>query len=374
MALLLLPVFFLRLTSADTSARDVNRAPVARQANEPIRVIFDTDIWSDIDDMLALAMLHALQDRHEVNLVAVTISTGDPWCASYVDLVNTFYGHPQIPVGIVRSGVNFPKGQKSYPDVISQRRTSTGALLYPHRLVDGRTAPAAVSLLRKTLAAQPDGSVVVIQVGFSTNLALLLDSKADSVSPDNGRDLVARKVRLLSVMAGNFRDSEFEGKTFPKGAPETNLLVDVTAAQNVFSRWPTPIVDSGFEIGLAMLYPGQSVPHDYAYVENHPIADSYRTFCNEQKAQNPKIRRCPEDHNRATFDLTAVLYAARPDRNYFSLSNPGKIVVLPDGGSRFDETSEGQHRHLILNDAQRARTLEAMVMLASQPPAHFARP
>jgi len=38
-------------------------------------VIFDTDIWSDIDDALALAMLHALHDRHEINLAAVTIST-----------------------------------------------------------------------------------------------------------------------------------------------------------------------------------------------------------------------------------------------------------------------------------------------------------
>jgi hypothetical protein len=30
---------------------------------QPLNVGFDTDIWSDIDDMLALAMLHALHDR-----------------------------------------------------------------------------------------------------------------------------------------------------------------------------------------------------------------------------------------------------------------------------------------------------------------------
>lgn len=86
----------------------------ADNSKSPPNVIFDTDIWSDIDDMLALAMLHTLHDRHEVNLVAVTISTDDPWCASYVDLVNTFYGHPQIPVGIVHNGMTLERFRKEF--------------------------------------------------------------------------------------------------------------------------------------------------------------------------------------------------------------------------------------------------------------------
>jgi hypothetical protein len=60
-------------------------------AHTTVNLIFDTDIWSDIDDVMALAMLNTLEDRHEVNLLAVTISTEDPWCASYVDLIDTFY-------------------------------------------------------------------------------------------------------------------------------------------------------------------------------------------------------------------------------------------------------------------------------------------
>src|SRR5580700_7824946 len=77
---------------------------VASRAAEvkPPNVIFDTDMWSDIDDALALAMLHALHERHEINLLAVTVSTDIKWCASYVDLIDTFYGHSQVPVGLVR--------------------------------------------------------------------------------------------------------------------------------------------------------------------------------------------------------------------------------------------------------------------------------
>jgi hypothetical protein len=72
--------------------------------------------------------------------------------------------------------------------------------MYPHRLIDGSMAPEAISLLRETLASEPDGSVVMIEVGYQTNLANLLDSAGDSISPLNGHDLVAKKVRLLSVM------------------------------------------------------------------------------------------------------------------------------------------------------------------------------
>ena len=345
----------------------------AHQDRAPVNVIFDTDMWSDMDDMLALAMLHALQDRHEVNLVAVTITTEDPWSASYVDLVDTFYGHPGIPIGMVRGGVTAEETRRKvetgnstfilpktpYVEALSERRDADGSYVYPHRLVDGSKAEEATPLLRKTLAAQPDGSVVIIQVGFSTNLARLLDSPPDAFSPLTGIQLVEKKVRLLSVMAGDFADITDQGRKYAKGQPEFNLRMDVPSAQKLFANWPTPVVDSGFEVGLGMLFPAKSIEDDFSYVENHPIAESYRYFTLGEM-------KWPHDH--PTFDLTAVLYAVRPDRGYFSLSKPGRITVLSDGGSKFEEIAGGKHRYLILKDKQRARALEAMVMLASQPP------
>jgi hypothetical protein len=74
-------------------------------------------------------------------------------------------------------------------------------------------------------------------------------------------------------------------------------------------------------------------------------------------------------YNRPTRDLTAVLYAVRPDEKYFSLSPPGTITVLPGGGSHFEPSAAGKHRFLIIKDDQRARTLETMILLASEPPA-----
>ena len=73
-----------------------------------------------------------------------------------------------------------------------------------------------------------------------------------------------------------------------------------------------------------MAYPGLSIKNDYSYVRHHPIPDTYLLFCESRKSALLKgqalKRGCPHDH--ATFDLTSVLYAARPDRDYFSLSKP----------------------------------------------------
>lgn len=256
-ASLLVAISMLQLYHADVQAGAT--ASTDRQSVSTVNVIFDTDVWGDIDDVLAFAMLHALHDRGEVNLLAVTISTDEKWCAPYVDLVNTFYGHSQVPVGVVRGGPTTETFRELMPDVswplteytrlIAQRKNSDGSLVHPRRLSEATRLPEAVSLLRGTLAGQPDGSVVMIQVGFSTNLARLLRSPADEHSALGGRDLIRKKVRLLSVMAGVFAPTKFRGTAYTTDRPESNLLFDVPSAKELFSNWPTPLVATGLETG-----------------------------------------------------------------------------------------------------------------------------
>ena len=301
---------------------------------ERLRCIFDTDMGNDIDDALALAMLHSFTSRQEADLIGVTLTKDNRWAAPYVDLVNTFYGRPQIPIGVVKAGKT-PENSR-YIQVPSQRRRSDGSLVYPHRLHDGKNAPDAVELLRTLLKNQPDGSVVIVQVGFSTNLARLLETD---------RDLIATKVKLLSTMAGNFQ----------KEKPEYNVKVDIPAAKKLFAQWPSPIVVSGYEVGETILYPARSIERDFAYVPDHPVAEGYRLY-----------QKMP--YNRQTWDLTSVLYAVRPDRDYFSLSPTGTVQVDDKGSTVFKATPNGRHRYLIVNQEQRVRILEAMQELASQPP------
>src|SRR5271154_7029775 len=73
-------------------------------AAEPVRLIFDTDICGDCDDVLALGMIHSLQSRALCRLLAVTISVDHDLAAPFVDAVNTFYGRGEIPIGVVGRG------------------------------------------------------------------------------------------------------------------------------------------------------------------------------------------------------------------------------------------------------------------------------
>src|SRR5215475_14061828 len=110
--------------------------PVAPLANaNPTPVIFDTDIGNDVDDALALAMLHALETRGECRLIAVTITKDNPWAAPYADLVNTFYGRAHIPVGMVSHGVTPQDAPMIH--VPATRRRPDGAFVYPRRLGSG---------------------------------------------------------------------------------------------------------------------------------------------------------------------------------------------------------------------------------------------
>jgi len=182
----------------------------------------------------------------------------------------------------------------------------------------------------------PDHSVVIVQVGFSTNLARFLDSPG-------GPQLAANKVRLLCVMAGHF----------PEGKPEYNVKTDIPSARAVFEQWPSPIVFSGFEIGQALLFPASAIEHDFTWAPHHPVVDAYRNYM-----------KMPYD--RPTWDLTAVLYGVRPEGDYFSLSPPGKVTVNDEGQTIFTPDPAGKHRYLILNEGQKARTLETLIRLASQ--------
>ena len=68
-------------------------------AASPVKIIFDTDVGNDVDDVLALSVLHSLQSRGECELLAVTITKPDELAGPFVDALNTFYGRPKIPLG-----------------------------------------------------------------------------------------------------------------------------------------------------------------------------------------------------------------------------------------------------------------------------------
>ncbi|MEM9369267.1 MAG: nucleoside hydrolase [Planctomycetota bacterium] len=320
-------------------------------ASEAIPVIFDTDLGNDCDDVLALGMLHALQSRGDCELLAVTLTKDHPLAASFADAVNTFYGRGTIPIGVCDSGVTPHEGKYN---LLAKTRDS-GSLRYEHDLTMDDPRKSAVEVLRGTLSSSADASVVVCQVGFSTNLANLLRSGPDHISEFPGKQLVAKKVRLLSIMAGAFDLIPNRETGEPSVHREYNVVKDIPSAQYLAEHWPTPVHWSGFEVGLNLRYPHQSIERDYDYVKHHPLAESYVLYN-------------PPPHDRPTWDLTSVLHGVWTDRHYFDLSASGSVTIDDDGITHFATDPRGNDRYLIIPDGGHERITEAMVLLSSQPP------
>jgi inosine-uridine nucleoside N-ribohydrolase len=316
----------------------------------PVKLIFDTDMGNDVDDVMALCMIHNLQKRGAVDLLAVTITKDHPHAAPFVDAVNTFYSQPDIPIGVVKNGSTPEPGKFN---ILAQQKNPDGSYRYPHDLLNGTDAPEATGLLRQILASQPDQSVALVQVGFFTNFARLLDSPPDQHSPLNGHDLIKQKAKVFVMMAGAFQTVEWRTQHC-----EYNVVKDIPAAQKLVKAWPTPIVWSGYEIGVAATFPHRSIEEDLNYLPHHPLKEAY-------------ILYNPPPHNRPTWDPTALLYAVYPDRGYFDLSPPGWIKVENNGATIYNRDNKGQakNRFMLMTPAQAEKVREAIIQLSCEPPA-----
>lgn len=325
----------------------------AIKAKEPVQLIFDTDMGNDVDDALALAILHAFHKRGECELLGITITKDNQYVSPYIKMINRFYGYGEIPVGSIKSGIE-PKPDL-YIQKVLEAKDANGKLLYADfNVAEDKTVYMDSCKLLRKLLAEAKKKVVIVQVGFSTNLARLLDTGADEFSPLSGKDLMKENVDYISVMAGGFTPKYEKHK-------EYNVVKDIPSAKKLFAESPVPILCSGFEVGALILYPGISIREDFNYVPHHPIKESFILY------------RGGDDKNAATWDLTCILHAVRPNRGYFGFSEPGTISVNDDGTTTFVKNAKGLHRLFTVNEKQIAKVQEAFIDLASEPPKGIGR-
>jgi hypothetical protein len=296
---------------------------------DPVMIILDTDMESDVDDVGALAMLHALADFGETEILGVIVCAKNPWSLLCADRINTYFNRPDIPLGQLKGpGVD---RESLYARQIAEE--------FPGTLQSSEDAPDAISQYRRILASQPDNSVIILSIGYLTNLRDLVLSGPDRISDLSGRDLVEQKVRLWVCMGGQF----------PEGR-EANIRWDTRASIEAIDNWPTEIIFSGWEIGL--MDTGDQITD---LPESSPVRRSYELF-----------GRIPHKN----WDQVAGLFAVRgldngPASEYWLLSDPGQIVIESDEGRNIWEGNpEGSHRYLIQvgSDEDIAREIDALMM------------
>jgi len=276
------------------------------------KVIFDTDIGPDWDDVGATATLHTLANLGEAEILAMMVSSGGhsaTWGPPCLDAFNTYYGRPDIPIGVATGGPSFGSIYNQQIAEEFEQDLGTG------------NAWNAVDLYRKILSKQVDSSVVIITTGFMTNLAALLKSEPDDYSELNGLELVNQKVKRWVCMGGGF----------PSTSGEFNFNRDVAATKYAVENWPTPILFSGAEIGS----PIQTGAKLALTPESNPIRRAYELAGGYVGA------------TRSSWDQTAVLAAIRDPLLYWDLVTTGYCAVGVDGSNTWHDYPDKDHAYLV---------------------------
>ena len=289
----------------------------AQKQRPPVKVIFDTDMGPDYDDVGAITLLHALAANGECEILATVASDGYPFIAPTLEVFNRYFKKPDIPIGVPDTSAPDFSCPNHWNDSLVAR--------YLPQPKTNQNYPSAVEVYRRTLAGQKDQSVVIVTVGFLSNLSALLQSMPDRFSTLSGRDLVARKVKKWVAMAGGF----------PQGN-EFNINQHASASAYTISNWPTPILFSGFEIGVKIMT-GHKVATQGSPESPVRWATAYCLSNYEHKTSQ----------NRNSWDQTAVLCAIRDPEKYFYVINNGTMVCQEDGTNTWNPDQNSRHSFLV---------------------------
>lgn len=249
------------------------------------KIIFDTDIGGDADDLGALAMLHNLMLEGECELLAVMSWSNERYAVAAIDAVNRYYGHPEVLIAGRQDDVWHDDWQYNRPVV----EALPSELTY-------EDVPEPTELYRQILADAAESSIVVVTVGPLLNIKRLLESGPDDISPLTGIDLVEAKVEKFVIMGGHF----------PEGQGEWNFDGNMPGVTRyVVNAIPVPIVFSGYEVGNRIQTGRRLNDID----PGSPLYIGYRHFSEHAPWMKDRFEGMILDN--ASYDQTAVLYAVR---------------------------------------------------------------
>ncbi len=295
------------------------------------KLILDTDMYTDIDSG-AVAIAHVLADAGECELLGViSCAGGSAISVPMIELINSVYKRPDLPVGAPKDWVIAPekdperKGLYEHPERFAHYYQMCRAVkAHPEMVRHARSdeAPDAVGVYRKLLAAQPDASVTICTIGWLTNMRQLLVSPPDAISPLSGRDLIAKKVKLLFAMAC----------AFPTGR-EYNAWRDTVSTAIVLYDWPRPIhfVDYNFGFGLKCGTPLAKRPPE----ANNPVQAIYHETITKNVAG--------KKHGHPAWDEITVLLAVRGWEPYCKVRRGRFEIIDNQGTNRWKDDPNGPH-------------------------------
>lgn len=310
----------------------------------PLPVIFDTDMDSDVDDVAALAQLHVMADRGEVELLAVMVSGRNEWSAPCIDAINTFYGRPHLPIGLV-SGKRGIRQNSHFAREVAEA--------FPQDFKAAHEKIESAALYRRLLAKRTKADVVIVSVGDMTNMAALLDSKPDAASPLGGSALIKAKVAHYVCMG-----SRYPAETDPGTNKWGNFRTDPESTREVNDGWPTMLTfTGGGPFADSMAIGREIVKLDPAV---WPVSLAYRSYF---ARSGLKVRH--------TADSIAVLVAVRGFEPWFKVVERGSNHIDEIGRNAWREEPDAPNRRYtseLKNPADAKKVAVVFEELAMTPP------
>ena len=294
------------------------------------KIILDTDLCGDCDDVGALAVLLNLDRLGYAKTLAVTYCIGNPWGSDFIQHTMDWFGRSDIPYGKLTdySFANY--------DVHNKRFIQPYFELFPRR--ERYPAPYdAIRLLRRTLAENDGGKdITLCAIGGLHNLNLLYTSAPDDISPKTGAELMEEKLCEVVLMLGNFAHPE-QG--------ECNAGYDIPGGQHFLKHCRVPITFVGFEAGVHLL---TGAPSEHQR-PGHPVRESYRL-----REQGKFVR--------SSWDPVTVYYAVMGTQGLWQFSPPCTVTLNDTAALNIKDG--GTHRYLIQNarDEQIVQVLDELIV------------
>ncbi|MBN2349752.1 MAG: nucleoside hydrolase [Bacteroidales bacterium] len=312
---------------------------VGVQIKAQVKIIFDTDLGGDADDLGALVMLHHFIDHKECELLGVMCWSTEQYAVSAIDAINRFYGHPDIPVGTRKDSIYFESWNYS--------KSIADSFYFE---LDQNNAPDATMLYRKILSKSEDSGIILVTVGPLKNIQDLINSEADSISALTGKELIQKKVKEVVMMGGQF----------PSGPNEWNFNGNMPGVTRfVIHNLDVPITFSGYEVGN-VIKTGE-VFNDIK--TKTPLNLGFKHFSNN--APWMKEQYTGDIIDNATYDQTAVLYAVRNGVGiYWDKITNGICEPDDTGGNIWIEGRESKHSYLklLMNPEEIAGLIESLML------------
>ncbi len=276
-----------------------------------VPVILDADIDSDVDDVQALAMLHAYEQAGMIDLMGVIVTSNDSSAASCTDAINTFYQRPDIPIGFLKQQHDLHHFSK-YTRQVSQE--------FMHSLRSIEQTTESSLLYRKLLAESPDSSVVIITIGHLSSLQDLLQSEPDSLSPLNGQALVHQKVKRWLCMGG----------TYPQGKEANFYRPDPASTVYCLEHWDQEVIFCGWEVGNQIISGGDYLKSNLP--KDNPVYRAYELY--------------NDFAGRPAWDQVAVLLLDEKADQYFDFVKQGHVTVNADGSNMWNAGTKANKNHV----------------------------